>query len=103
MMQNKPRNLAETKTHSSLKTSVGEGVAVEDVMVVEVIKTTTSKKDNQANKIGVTEDVVKEVVEQTTQTLNVTNATNRGTMRRNVIPTVAITVENGTSCKILSS
>ena len=62
-------------------------------MVVEVIKTSTSKEDNQGNKISVAEDVVKEVVEQTTQTLNVTNVTNMGTLRRTVIPIVVEIVE----------
>ena len=62
MTQIKARKLAETKEHCFLKTFVGEDVAVEDVMVVGVIKKTNLKEDNRANKIGVTEDVVKEVV-----------------------------------------
>ena len=89
----KVHNPTETKRHSSLKIGVVEDVAVEDVMVVEVTRITISKEDSRANKIGVVEDVDKEVVGRTTPMSNVTNVTSRGTMRRTVTPTVVTTVE----------
>ncbi|CAI8587607.1 unnamed protein product [Vicia faba] len=55
-------NPTETEMHFSLKIGVGEDMVVEDVMVVEVTKITTSTEDSQANKTGVVEDVAKEVV-----------------------------------------
>ena len=86
------QNPTKMKNHFSLKIGVGEDTVVEDVMVVEVTKITTSTEDNQANKTGVAGDVAREVVDRTTTTSNVTNATNRGTMRKIATPTVATTV-----------
>ena len=86
------QNPTQLKRHFSLKIGVGEDMVVEDVMVVEVTKITTSTEDNQANKTGVAEDVAREVVDRITTILNVTNVTNRGTMRKISTPTVATTV-----------
>ena len=70
----------ETKMDISLKIGVGEDMVVEDIMVAEVTKLTTSTEDSQANKIGLVEDVAKKVVGRITTISTVTNVTNRGTM-----------------------
>ncbi|KAI5444882.1 hypothetical protein KIW84_013236 [Lathyrus oleraceus] len=60
-MQIKPRNKSKTKRYSFLKTFEEEDVVVEDVTVVEVVEAATSTEDSRSSKIGVAEDVVKEV------------------------------------------
>ena len=72
------QNPTEMKRHFSLKICVGEDMVVKYVIVVEVTKITTSTEDNQANKIGVEEDVAREVVDRITTISNVTNVTNVG-------------------------
>ena len=57
------QNLTETKRHFSLKIGVGGDMAVEDVMVVEVTKITTSTEESPPNKTGMAEDVAREVVD----------------------------------------
>ena len=57
------------------------------------VQNPTETKRHFSLKIGVVEDVDKEVVGRTTPMSNVTNVTSRGTMRRTVTPTVATTVE----------
>ena len=86
------QNPTETKRHFSLKIGVGEDMVVEDVMVVEVTKITTSTEDSQANKTGVAEDMARKVVGRITTISNVTNVTNMGTMRKISTSTVATTV-----------
>ncbi|KAI5445068.1 hypothetical protein KIW84_013357 [Lathyrus oleraceus] len=60
-MQIKPRSKSKTKRHSFLKIFEEEDVVVEDVTMVEVVEAATSREDSRASKIGVAEDVVKEV------------------------------------------
>ena len=86
------QNPKEMKRNFSLKIGMGEDMVVEDVMVVEVTKITTSTEDSQANKTGVAEDVARKVVGRITTISNVTNITNRSTMQKIATPTVATTV-----------
>lgn len=67
-------------------------MVVEDVTVVEMVEATTSREDSRANKIGVAEDVVKEVVGRTIPTLNATSVGSMAIMRRIVTHSNAITV-----------
>ncbi|KAI5410118.1 hypothetical protein KIW84_055560 [Lathyrus oleraceus] len=72
-MQIKPRSKSKTKRYFFLKTFEEEDVVVEDVTVVEVVEAATSREDSRVSKIGVAEDVVKEVVGRTIPTLNATS------------------------------
>ena len=74
------QNPIETKRHFTIIIGLGEDMVVADVMVVEVTKITTSTEESPPNKTGMAEDVAREVVDRITTTLNVTNATNMGTM-----------------------
>ena len=65
---------------------------VEVVTVVEVVEVATLKEDNRANKIGVAEDVVKEVVVRIIPTSNATSVGSMVIMRRIVTPTNVTTV-----------
>ena len=86
------QNPTETKRNFSMKIGVGEDMVVEDVMVVEVTKITTSTEEGQAKKIGVAEDVVKEVVVRIIPTSNATSVGSMVIMRRIVTPTNVTTV-----------
>ncbi|KAI5430542.1 hypothetical protein KIW84_034935 [Lathyrus oleraceus] len=57
-----------------------------------MVEATTSREDSRANKIGVAEDVVKEVVGRTIPTLNATSVASMVIMRRIVTHSNAITV-----------
>jgi aromatic ring hydroxylase len=61
-------------------------------VMVEVVEVVTSREDSQASKIGVAEDVVKEVVGRTTPTSNVTSVGSMVITRRIATPTNVITV-----------
>ena len=67
-------------------------MAVVVVTVVEVVEAATSREDSRASKIGVAEDVVKEVVGRTIPTSNATSVGSMAITRRIAIPTNAITV-----------
>ncbi|KAI5421061.1 hypothetical protein KIW84_044773 [Lathyrus oleraceus] len=67
---------SKKKKYSFLKIFEEEDVVVEDVTVVEVVEASTSREDSRASKIGVAEDVVKEVVGRTIPTLNATSVAN---------------------------
>ena len=67
-------------------------MAVEVMTVVEVVEAATLSEDIQINKIGVTKDVVKEVVVRTTPTLNATSVRSMVITRRISTPTNVTTV-----------
>ena len=67
---------------------------VEVVTVVEVVEVATSKEDIRANKIGVAEDVVKEVVVRIIPTSNATSVRSMVITRRIATPTNVTTVIN---------
>ena len=91
-MQIKPRSKSKTKRYSFLKIFEEEDVVVEDVTVVEVVEAATSREDSRVSKIGVAEDVVKEVVGRTIPTLNATSVASMVIMRRTVTHSNATTV-----------
>ena len=80
------------KRYSFLKNLEEEDVVVEVETVVEVVEAATPREDSQTNKIGVAEDVVKELVGRTTPTSKAISVRNMVISRRTTIPTNAITV-----------
>ena len=96
------------KRYTILKIFEVEGVAVEVVEMVAVVKAavmkgTIKRRDSRANQIGVEEDAVKEeAIDQIIPTSSATNVTNMVTMRRIATPTnVTIVVKWGILQKIV--
>ena len=80
------------KRYFFLKTFEEEDVVVEVKTVVEVVEAATSREDSRTNKIGVAEDMVKEVAGRTTPTLSATSVGSRDILQRIATPTNAIIV-----------
>jgi len=106
----KPRHQSKMKRYSSIKILEVEGVVVEVVETVVVVKAIVMKgiirrRNSRANQIGMEEDVVEEeAAYQITPTSSATNVTNMVTMRRIATPTnVIIVLKWGILQKVVDS